>query len=276
MTTHQAPKVLVDSTGLQRRMSFISGVGKPAIPQEPLVEYTAEVKAQMDYLVAKCPMEVGWFGLVDYDPKYHCYTIYRIVVPAQEVSHTETDISAQHMATAALALMDEGIDTGHMYAWFHSHVNMEVRPSGQDERQVAEFVECCPVFIRGIVNKRGDSKVDVYYRDHGIAYCNVPEIVDDPRKTEWCAGMDDIIKANVKRAVYKHANYRGYSPGKSAAHTTLPAPNVIQFDDYDEEANDYLIGWDSEDEDSLDHWATADINGNRKGVDDPEEDWYDF
>ena len=206
-----ANKFRVSTAGMSRDMTFIQGAAS-SIPQEPTVAYTAAVSAQIDYLVEKSALEVGWFGLVRYLEDSHTYLIHRIVIPPQTVSATETDITSENWAKVVNDLLNEGVDTSEMYAWFHSHVNMGVSPSGQDERQVEEYVEHAPVFIRGIVNKKGASKVDVYYRDFGIAYTCVPEEIHDERRPNWIAGIDETLKANVKKQVFTAAFYAGRYP----------------------------------------------------------------
>jgi len=197
----------------------LTGTGPVAIrggkdyPAEPMIYFTREAWVKQCHLVAKCTKEVGWFALVDYYEDDHAYVITEIVIPEQTVTAAETDIGKEALADAALALIEQGKDTGKMYAWFHSHVNMGVGPSAQDEYQVEEFLEDLvdqpevPCFIRGIQNKKGDLKLDVYYVRHGIAYQNVRHGIlhdDDP---QWTKDIDDIIKINVKEYVYTPTPY---------------------------------------------------------------------
>jgi hypothetical protein len=181
-------------------------------PAMPTVYYTPEVAEQMDYIVEKCTDEVGWLGLVTHYEELDAFLIHRIMVPEQQVHSTTTEISDEGLEKVALELIEEGEDTSTMFAWYHSHVNMPVNPSSQDELQVAEYLTNCPIFIRGIVNKKGDSKVDVYYRDHGIAYTCVPTAIHYAFETDPLAGLDEILKERVKKKVYAPAynNYNYY------------------------------------------------------------------
>ena len=189
-------------------------------PKEPTIYFTREAWVKQCHLVDKCTKEVGWFALVDYDPSDESFTIDEIVIPVQTVTATETDIGKEALADAAMALIAQGKDTSRMYAWFHSHVNMGVGPSGQDEYQVEDFLEDLadqpeiPAFIRGIQNKQGALKLDVYYVRHGIAFQNVDHYVlydDDP---QWAKDIDALIKENVKDPVVAPYTYAGvgYKP----------------------------------------------------------------
>ena len=208
-----APKNIfkVASGGLTRGCTRITDTRTtaPVVPAEPTILYSPEVQQKMTYIVEQCKKEVGWMCLVDKLDE-ETYYIYDVFVPKQEVSAVETDIESEAMADLAMEIMDAGGDIEDMYGWFHSHVNMGVSPSGQDETQVEEFLESCPVFIRGIINKRGESKIDVYYRDHGICYTNVPTEVYIPELSkELKKEIDATLKANVTEVVYQTQTYTG-------------------------------------------------------------------
>lgn len=190
----------ISTQTLAKGIHFITGKNSQ-IPPEPTIHYTPKVAAQIEYIVDKCAQEVGWFHLVKYDKRTNTYLLYDTIIPEQTVSSVETDISGAAWGKCANQLINEEKDVSHMYAWFHSHVNMAVHPSGQDEAQVEEFLEQSPIIIRGIVNKRGESKVDIYYRDKGVAYTCLTEKVAYPEYTEWVDGIDDILKTNVKRQI---------------------------------------------------------------------------
>lgn len=210
----------VSITNKRDKMTFkvsttaLTGTGPVAIrggkgyPAEPTIYFTRETWVKQCHLVDKCTKEVGWFALVDHYEKENCFVITEIVIPEQTVTAAETDIGKEALADAALALIEAGKDTGKMYAWFHSHVNMGVGPSAQDEYQVEEFLEDLadqpevPCFIRGIQNKKGDLKLDVYYVRHGIAYQNVKHGVLHDDNPQWTKDIDAIIKTNVKEVVY--------------------------------------------------------------------------
>lgn len=220
----------VDTGGLTPRVSRIGGI-QTAYPPEPQVWYTPEVAAQITYLVDKCTKEVGWFGLVRYHEAEHAYEIYKISIPNQIVTATETDIDEKSWGEAGHELILQGYDTTDMYAWFHSHVNMSVSPSLQDEDQVEEFIEALvdtpemPVFIRGIINKKGEYKVDVYYIQHGIAYNCVPVMINDPQRRTFVEGMDALIKDRVVEKTYIPPAYPYNYKVPAVTVTNTPATN---------------------------------------------------
>ena len=256
ITKYQAPQkthsVRVNTSSMSPGMSLIKG-GKLNVPEQPEVWYTAEVDAQMTYLVDKCAKEVGWFGLVRYLEAENAYEIYKLVIPEQTVTSTETDISGEAWGVATHKLIQEGYEPGHMCAWFHSHVNMPVSPSTQDEDQIEEFIAGLldvpeiPVFIRGIVNKKGEEKVDVYYIQESLAFTCVDTFIYDDRKTTFTQGMDELIKNNIKQPTYTNSSYQaGTSFQTYYDRSSAPVKQNYQhqqgqqtFDYYDEEEDDY-------------------------------------
>ena len=193
--------------------------GATKYPSEPSIYFTREAWVKQCHLVHKCTMEVGWFALVDYDENDNSFTITELVIPKQEVTHAETDIGKEDLAGAAMELIEAGKDTSKMFAWFHSHVDMGVSPSVQDEYQVEDFLEDLadqpevPAFIRGIQNKKGDLKLDVYYIQHGVAYQNVDFTVihdDDP---QWLKDIEGEITTKVSARVQGQYN-GGFGGGR--------------------------------------------------------------
>ena len=178
----------------------------------PCVYYTTEAWHTIQYLVHKCSAEVGWVGLVE---KYgdNDYLITDIFVPEQEVSGVTTEIEDDAMTKLTLHLIDQGLDPGQLIYWGHSHVNMGVGPSGQDERQLAEYIEHCPVFIRGIYNKKGEAKVDVFHRDEQVVYQCVDQLpLHDLIDHELARELDAVIKANVKPRTYNFSKGKPHNP----------------------------------------------------------------
>lgn len=223
---YKAPPSLMDrrkqmkysvSTASTTARGVIPIRGATKYPAEPTISFTREAWVKQCYLVDTCQKEVGWFALVDHDAEANSFTITEIVIPKQEVTAAETDIGKEDLADAAMELIEAGKDTGKMYAWFHSHVNMGVTPSTQDEFQVEDFLEDLadqpevPAFIRGIQNKKGDLKLDIYYIQHGIAYQNLDFSVihdDDPA---WYEEIDVLVKERVTERTYQQ--YNNYSTG---------------------------------------------------------------
>ena len=216
----------VDTTSLTPSITEITSPTKKPVP---FVVFTPEVHQQMEYIVQQSPLEVGWMGLVT-DLGNSIYLIDKIGIPEQEVTATETDIDQDALTQLALRFDDEGEDPSRMYAWFHSHVNMGVTPSAQDELQIEEFLPECPIFIRGIMNKKGALKVDVYDRDAGVAYNCVETAVNWPQLPQTTIDeLDTTLKENVTKRVIQHTTtYAGYN--RHSYKNVEPAEHIYNDD----------------------------------------------
>jgi len=217
----------VNTSAMNFSISAINGISN-SLPPVPHFWMTPEVNDQIDFIVERCDKEVGWFGLIRFHEEYNAYEMYKVILPEQKVTATETEIDGQAWAVAATELIQNGYDVSHMCAWFHSHVNMAVSPSMQDEEQVEEFLETqiespeMPVFIRGIINKSGDCKVDIYYLQEGVAYTCIPVFINDARKDRHTEGLADLIDANVKP---KYKTYNSGNVYQPPARTTQKQRN---------------------------------------------------
>lgn len=220
----------------------------------PDVMYTTEAWQTIRYIVAQCSAEVGWLGLVEYYEAENVYLITDIFVPPQEVTGATTEIESDAMAELANQLLDQNIDTGKLYYWGHSHVNMGVSPSTQDERQLDEYLEHCPVFIRGIYNKKGDAKVDVFNTAESVVFQCVDNYpVHDVMPDALVASLKQTLTKNVTERRYLPATYHTSKNGlaQTKSQTQTHAPHVqtsfISYDDYlfrdQAEIDDYLTNW---------------------------------
>ncbi|MGH1373594.1 MAG: hypothetical protein ACRBBW_16255 [Cellvibrionaceae bacterium] len=212
---------------------------KPApTPKPPVLYYEEKAFRTIQYLVEKCTKEVGWLGLVE--PLGDDYLITKIYVPKQTVTGTETDIEAEDMADLALQIITAGDDPSELRYWGHSHVHMGVRPSAQDEEQVDEYLADCDYFIRGIYNKRGDSKVDFYDKTNKVVHqCIDEEILGEELSTQERAALDALIKANVVEPIYRAPTL----PAANLGHNTYYFPqsqgtNIPQQTQLDEPVDD--------------------------------------
>ena len=234
------PRYKVNTSSTTSGMTFILDRQNPG-HVTPVVYYTPRAHLKMQHLVRKCHKEVGWMCMVK-EVAQRVYVIYEILIPEQTVTSVETDISAAGMAGLTDEMLDALEDGAGMYAWFHSHVNMGVSPSTQDEEQVAEFLEGQKVFIRGIVNKHGAQKVDVYYPELGIAFnCVETDVLWDVLDKDEITLMDKQIKDRVKEQVIvnHNAGNRTYGVGNPTGFQQLgrasgPQSTMNNFDDGDD------------------------------------------
>ena len=180
--------------------------------KSPIVFFSDFAWAQLWNIVDICEKEVGWFGLVE-ELEGGNYMIEELFVPEQEVSGTTTDIEPEDLAKLVEQLESEGKDSSKLRYWGHSHVNMDVRPSGTDEDQIEEYLDHCEWFIRGIHNKKRSSKVDVYNVEAGLVHqCVENGRYMPPLSAEDYAMLKTTIELNVKSKIYGYApngNYHG-------------------------------------------------------------------
>lgn len=181
----------------------ITALKPVATPIPPTVFYTDEAWESLWYIINKSKKEVGWLGLVDIFDDGD-YLITDIYIPPQEVDAANTDIAPEAMATLAMQIIDEGKDPSKLRYWGHSHVNMGVSPSHTDEKQVDEYLETADMFIRGIYNKRGESKVDVYDKNKNYIFqCVTNTVYTEPLTKQQEKEIDRLLKENVTELVPK-------------------------------------------------------------------------
>lgn len=187
-----------DATSLTQETTPLCPVGRTT----PVVWYSQIAWMKIQYLVQSANKEVGWFGLVEtYEEGYLIEDVY---VPKQTVTGAETDITPEDLTAFFLDLDAEGIDTSRLFYWGHSHVNMGVGPSGQDEEQIDEYLENNPIFIRGIYNKLGQAKVDIFDTNAGVVYQCVPNSLDI---------ADDVV-TEIDLLLEQNVSERTFLPGK--------------------------------------------------------------
>jgi len=189
----------------QRNFQFTSTSNQTVTPlrsmtsHPPVVFYTREVEAAIEYIVDKVSSEVGWFGLVEELPSGD-YLITDLFIPKQIVTGTTVDMAPDAVADMAHLILELGKDPGNLRYQGHSHVNMGVNPSGTDEDMVDDFLADCPYFIRGIYNKAGESRVDVFDREQGLVFNRVWAGVEEPPLSpEFYHMLDEELRANLSR-----------------------------------------------------------------------------
>lgn len=132
---------------------YVSGI--------PTLQFTPEVMAEMSIYIEECDVEIGWLGnIVKVDDKtYLCDELY---LPDQDVGAATTEIQPEDLVKLAMQLDDDTkLET--MKLWGHSHAEMSVSPSGQDDKQIGVFRDSgLDVFFRIIANKRGDLDITFY------------------------------------------------------------------------------------------------------------------
>ena len=164
----------------------------------PTVYYSQEAWLIIQHIIKVSTGEIGWLGLVE---KYNDYFIIReIFIPEQIVTAVTTEIEPEALLKLTMELLEEGKDTSMLRYWGHSHVNMPVRPSGRDEAQIEDYLEHADWFIRGIYNKKGAAKVDVYDVPGDVLHqCVEHGVIPRKLSNTKTAEIDAILKANISR-----------------------------------------------------------------------------
>lgn len=123
--------------------------------------------------------EVGWLGTAYRDS--NIFFIEDVFLFDQEVHGATTEITPEGLADFATELMQQpdGMEIwNNLKMWGHSHVNMSITPSGQDDKQMEEFSKNGhDFFIRLICNKKGELAVDVYDYENGMEFHNAPWLI---------------------------------------------------------------------------------------------------
>jgi hypothetical protein len=210
-------------------------------PKPPKVFYTDTAWATIRYLVDSVSTEVGWLGLVETETndkdEVVSFTITDIYIPEQKVNGAETDIAAETLCDLAVELEESGKESEKLIYWGHSHVNMGVSPSTQDEVQVEEFLDNgCKLFIRGIYNKHGHSKVDIYDVDNNCAHqCVWNGPMPLPIDKNFSDRLDKLIKKNVKQTKSYMSPIKKPALGQQISlsfNNRQPTPSLLSTEDY--------------------------------------------
>jgi len=172
------------------------------VHKAPVVVFSDLALAKMARYVGFCAEEVGWMGFVDHEEGTALYTVSDVLLFKQRVHAATTEISADALAEMTMELLEspDGVErVNTMRFWGHSHVNMAVNPSGQDDAQMNVFADNgCEFMIRAICNKRGEMKVDVYDYEVGITWVDAnwqTERRFDPMDAEIRAEMEAKVSS---------------------------------------------------------------------------------
>ena len=149
--------------------------------------------------------EVGWLGTVDVIGKNE-YMITDTYMIGQQVHATTTEILPEGLSELGEELLaqPDGMEIWNkMQMWGHSHVNMGISPSGQDDKQMKEFESNgYPFFIRLICNKRGEMKLDFYNYETGMEYHDIPwqrEVKEDAYQKRIDELLAEVAQARAEQ-----------------------------------------------------------------------------
>jgi len=171
---------------------------------EPMIYIAPKALDKMAWYVQGCDKEIGWLGKVVREDTTSgmFYIIQDVYLFEQEVNGTTCEISPEGLSKFATDMVisnsDEAMDIlNNLRLWGHSHVNMAVSPSGQDNTQINTFKEANPWFVRVIANKHGEMEFCIYDFEAAVSYKNVKWSEYRPNE----AAIEEQIKAEIAAKV---------------------------------------------------------------------------
>ena len=172
--------------------------------------------AAIQHIVDIAPKEAQWFHRlerVEETATRTTYRIYEMYIPEQYCSGAEVESDPEMMVKFYRELVsDHGNENANdilsnLTVWCHSHHNMGVTPSGQDNKQFSEFVKNAKDSdvtlpqVMLIFNKKDMFYSRVWDPETGLLSENVPIIIDTP-SFDW---IDKQAKAKFKKKTVKPA-----------------------------------------------------------------------
>ena len=206
----------------------------------PKVYITTNAYAKMAHIVDIVDKEVGWLGTAEWIKQSDMLIINDIFLFHQEVNRTTCEITPEGLSEFAEELLqeDNGIDIwNNIKVWGHSHVNMSVSPSSQDDSQMKVFADHNDWFIRIIANKSGELKVDLFDYQANISYIDLKWNILIPELFSTKEFIENEIKKKVKEKKYNYtytrSKYNPYIPPstKNTSYTALYFDVETRFTD---------------------------------------------
>jgi len=193
-------------------ISFSRSGGEPTIKhvRPPIVFVSPQALEDMGVIVAECDTEVGWLGTVEVTEERN-FVIREIFLPLQGAHGATTEINGEGFAAIAQELMqrENGVELlNSIRFWGHSHVNMGLLPSQQDEEQLSKLLQSTEdFFIAARANKSGGMRFDVLYAN-GLQVDNAPwqPMVASTDRAET---MKALIKERVQPIQSEVVVYKG-------------------------------------------------------------------
>ena len=145
-----------------------------------------EVEEKIRHYTALAAGEVSGLGLVE--EVEGGFLVTRIFLPRQECSPGGTELDQDWVAALLVTLEEEGIDSGKLRCWFHSHSSFNVFWSPTNEECITGLAND-NYYISLVVNKAGDmlARLDIF-KPVRVTIDSVPVVVrgEDTRLLEQC------------------------------------------------------------------------------------------
>jgi hypothetical protein len=142
-----------------------------------------------------CVWEIGWFGYVS-KVEGLGFLVEDVYLLKQDAHATTTEIHPEATLEHFSLMTAEQVSKNRL--WGHSHVNMGVTPSGQDESQAKEhYADCEDFYIRLIMNKKEEFHITVYDMERKLEVVLDSLPVYEPEILEMRLGIAEEIKEKV-------------------------------------------------------------------------------
>ena len=154
-----------------------TGEAKITLAKKPMVLFSSDAILKMKLYTKEVNDEVGWLGTVN--KIGNNYYVSDVFLFEQDVHGTTTEITPEGLTTFAEEILQEedGVEKwNNMKLWGHSHVNMGVFASSQDDKQIKELKANTDFFIRVIMNKKDEIKIDIIDDDVVVENADFAEI----------------------------------------------------------------------------------------------------
>lgn len=154
-----------------------TGEAKITLSKKPIVLFSSDAILKMKLYTKEVNDEVGWLGTVN--KIGNNYYVSDVFLFEQDVHGTTTEITPEGLTTFAEEILQEedGVEKwNNMKLWGHSHVNMGVFASSQDDKQIKELKANTDFFIRVIMNKKDEIKIDIVDDDVIVENADFAEI----------------------------------------------------------------------------------------------------
>lgn len=220
---------LIDHKNVTSRISYskdlstmyASKTGQKEEKPKSNIAFTAAAYLKMKALVATCPDEIGWHGIVRQIDDRN-FLISDILVFPQVVSGTSVNPDQEEYAKWMMEMMmaddEENSPYFGQYSNIrfhgHSHVNMGVTPSGTDttyQTDMLEHIKDYYIFL--IINKSGVTNTTIYDVKNNIMYedsdIHLHVLLNDNLSQDmWVTEqMKKVSKSAQINSNYSHMNY---------------------------------------------------------------------
>lgn len=187
----------------------ISGCPRVIIPEN--------IAKDIWYIINSVSIEISWLCVVK--NVVGGLMLEEIVLPAQYCTATYTEFDSGSLAAISTQMIIDDRENGigptdpaarynRICCWCHSHVHMDVTPSGTDDTQMKEFVNDGghKVMLCGIFNKLGAIKFNLHW--HGLMISDVPWIIqagpNDERAKFWRDKVSTLVLTSRPETKDRH------------------------------------------------------------------------